>query len=319
MPSHLTAWVLCLSLSLSPMAAAAMDVGVGFQSGVFRGTHVAQASSVLVFSVKGEAVPPELQSLQLELPQGLGALDEAWALAQLRAKAPQAFNFTWFGPHTLQRATPLQSVDGDALTGAAHDALASALQAISSDYAIQPVEGLQALSLPQGKVSLKAKPVGSGQPRPRMAVQVEVYVDGGLAATMPVWFSVKAMGRIPVFTRDMRAEQEVSADDVEWTTGDMATLASPAIRDTGSLAGLWLRRPVQAGMPVLESDLAHEPTVRRDQRVQVQVVSGGVAIVAWGTAQQSGDTGDLVDVRVDKSEGPCKGRVIGTGVVQIGN
>jgi len=317
MRTRLTSLVLCVVLA-SPALARGAAIGVGFKPGVYRGPASVTAADVLVFSVDGGTVPAELPGLPLQLPAGLAPLTQDWVLAQLQGKADGA-TFTWFGAKTLQRAAPLQRPEPRDVVATAQAVLEAALQGGGGEVSITPVGEVRPPLLEPGAVTMKAHLQGTESLRSRMAVAVDVYRDGQLGDTVTAWFAVKVIERMPVYARDLRAEQEVTDADIRWEMQDAAALPSAPVPDAAALGGKWLKRPVQSGGPVLLDDLTVEPAVRHDQRVEVRLVNGPVQIVAWGVARQSGETGDMVDVTVDKAEGPCKGRVIGRGVVQVGD
>lgn len=319
MLSRTAPWLLFLLLAAPSASSAATRVGVGFQPGVYRGAQTVAASALLQFSVADGRLPVGLADLHLELPAGLTPLTRDWVLAALRHQGPQDVAFTWFGPESLPRAGALQHLDREAVVQAAQAALQARVKGYSMDFSLKAVSEPADVALNPGSVTLKPRLPAAGRLRSRMAVEVDVYLDGVQTETVPVWFAVKAARRVAVYAHDMRAEEEVGKDDLRWETRDLAELGSDPVMDPAELAGKWLRRPVTAGEPLVADDLAQAPLVRHHQRVEVQVVSGPVAIVAWGIAEDSGNAGDTVSVRVDKSEGPCKGRVIGMGVVQIEN
>lgn len=311
--------LLLLLLAVPAPLLAATTVHVGFRDAVYRGPATAEASALLVFSTSDGRVPPALVGLRLELPAGGQPLTREWVLAALGKQLPQGLDLVWFGPTALPRAPELQHVDADGLVLAAQTALEAVLKLRSSDYTAQAVARPEAPVLNPGVVSLQARLPADSRLRPRMVVMVDVSLDGVPVRSVPVWFAVKAAGQVPVYAHDMQAEQEPGKDDLRWESRDMAALPSEPLADAATLQGKWLRRTVKAGQEVLVADLTQEPMVRHHQRVEVRLVTGPVAIVAWGTAEDSGNKGDVINVRVDKSEGDCSGRVIDRGVVQIGN
>ncbi len=118
-------------------------------------------------------------------------------------------------------------------------------------------------------------------------------------------------------TRALSAATVLADADVEEFEGSLAGQLLqhlPAIKD---VVGLALARPLGAGEPVTSLAVKVPPAVRSGDRVVVRSVFGGVEARATGTALQTGRIGDVIRLVNAETRRPLRGRIIGTGEVEV--
>ncbi|HET7370768.1 MAG TPA: flagellar basal body P-ring formation chaperone FlgA [Gammaproteobacteria bacterium] len=210
-----------------------------------------------------------------------------------------------------------QQVNSTDLVKTAKDALTAELARQFSRYEVTPVGPPKDATVPKGQVRLTAQLPPGSLLRPRLAVSVNIAVNGKPAAVLPVWFRVEVIAPVLVFGRDLPRGSVIGAGDVHVAERDLTHVAHGAEKDYDELPGRWLTRAVRAGDPVLAGELAREPLVKRDEPVKVLLMSGAIAISASGVAARNGYRGDAVKVLVDGAKAPCIARVVKKGVVKV--
>jgi flagella basal body P-ring formation protein FlgA len=210
-----------------------------------------------------------------------------------------------------------QQIDPRRVVKVAQRALAARLGQHFQDFKVTPVGHLSAVNVRAGQISFTPRLPPGSLLRPRLAVTVDIDVDGAPAERVPVWFRLKVLAPVLVFSRDLPQHALLGTADVRLARRDLTQIPADTATDYAKLPGRWLTRSVRAGDPVLDSELVREPLVRRNEHVKVLLTSGAIAISASGVAARSGYRGDTVKVLVDGAKAPCLARVIRPGVVKI--
>lgn len=210
-----------------------------------------------------------------------------------------------------------QSISADVLVRTAQAALEKALTPYAGHYSLAPLGRIPNSVTLAGHIDLSAAPPAGTLLRPRLAVPVTISVNGQQVESVPVWFSLAVRQPVLVFVRDLPAGSNVTGADVRTQDVDVTRLYGNPMTSADQLAPLSLRIPVVQGAAAVASDFEPTPDVRRGQRVRVLVQSGHILVMADGKAEDTGRTGNEVNVLVDGAAGPCEGRVIGKGVVKI--
>ena len=98
------------------------------------------------------------------------------------------------------------------------------------------------------------------------------------------------------YARDFAAGELVEPEDIVWAapSGFAPTYGMP--RDSRSVIGQSVRRPIRAGTAVALSDLSAPRVIKKDEIVQVAYAAGGIRLVLQGKAMTGAALGDSVDI-----------------------
>ena len=224
-------------------------------------------------------------------------------------------------------ATPASALDqgaGQALARVRlHDEAAAALFArfakLGPGLELRPLaEAEGELQVPAGKLTLQARvPEGALLSR-RMAVYVELKVDGRFWRLLPVWFAVQAWRPVWVARAPLAAGHEASAEAFTSERREVTAMASPALPATQPLDGLRLRQPMAAGAVLTAALVEARPAVARQQPVQVRVQAGPVELWTQGVALTDARIGEVVRVLNPSSQQSYAARVLADGLVEAG-
>jgi len=175
----------------------------------------------------------------------------------------------------------------------------------------------EGMKLPDGHVELKAHTLVGRWPRSRVGVPVDILVDGRIVRSATVWFSLSVSKSVLMYGADATMGTEAGALAYVTQDSDVAILRGDVVGDPADLAGMRLRRAVDANKPVVRQDFEPIPEVDRQERVRVELAFGSIKMQTKGTAISKGCTGDVVPVIVDDAEGPVRARITGKGVVEV--
>ncbi len=138
----------------------------------------------------------------------------------------------------------------------------------------------------------------------RLIARVEpVAVRGGAARTIRIGSSVSlggqrvvVTGQILVYSRDLNAGEIVGPQDIVWSVPSGFGTPLDAARDSRSVIGQAVRRPLRAGSAVSMADLASPKMIKKDEMVQVAYSAGGIRLVLQGKAMSTAGLGEAVDI-----------------------
>lgn len=168
-----------------------------------------------------------------------------------------------------------------------------------------------------GKLALKARITSGAWPRPRVAVPVDVSVDGHVVNTTVVWFSLSVPTSGPGYATSYPAgtdARELSTLPVDYDAAAMPGVV--ASLPTGD-EPMRLRRAVHAGDPLRGGDFERWPDVARGEHVQVTIQSGHLRLSAQAVAIGNGSRGEKVSVMVQGADAAVQAEVTGKGEVQV--
>ncbi len=207
--------------------------------------------------------------------------------------------------------------DIDAAIELAKKRLTADLQRDGQALELVPFDDAPELRLPRGKVELRVRDQKTGEMRRRMIVHVDVLLDGSYYRTVPVTFSVNAVGPIFVARRDLVKGAVPGCSDLERQQREIAALASSP--QAGDCAN-WqrrLKRDLAAGEVLLTGDTEATPTVIEGQYVTLKVAEGAVMIESRALALTDGELGQRIAVRPSMSEEPVMATVVAPGLVNL--
>lgn len=133
-----------------------------------------------------------------------------------------------------------------------------------------------------------------------------------------IWFRVNAMVSVWRARHDLKAEQLISASDVELVQLDVAAEPTTTAQSVESPVGKAVLRAVRKNQ-VLAGDVLSEPAlVKRNERVRVMLNEAGLQLIARGTALTTGwRKNDVVQVQVAGAESTITGKVANVGEVYV--
>ncbi|MEI7037473.1 flagellar basal body P-ring formation chaperone FlgA [Fulvimonas yonginensis] len=171
--------------------------------------------------------------------------------------------------------------------------------------------------VPAGSLRIQATRPAGQWPRSRIAVPVRLLVAERPVRTETVWFAVKALQPLAVYTADTGQGTPAEAVQIRQAEVDIAQLHGKPVRTLSAMKGQRLRRAMLAGTPVLEEDFEPIPAVDARQQVTVLVRYGAVRMLTRGMALNAGEAGQMVAVLATGADSPVQARVTGKGVVEV--
>jgi flagella basal body P-ring formation protein FlgA len=210
-----------------------------------------------------------------------------------------------------------ESVAGARVERVAEEALRGELAARYAQVELSPLRAPADLLLPAGRVVLQAGDLAGILPAKRMAVWIDVAVDGEHFSSVPVWFAVSATDRVVSVTRDLEPRHLLEAGDLGEVSVDVAELGAAPVTKPALAVGQRLVRPLEAGAVLLAKHIEPAPAVQRGAVVDVFAQSGRVVLRAKGVALSDGELEQRILISNPKSGEHYAAVVIGEGHVAV--
>lgn len=308
--------VIAVFLSCWIFSAEAAEVRLEFREPVFKGGEMVVVSELLnVWSAEAEILD-RVTTTSLTIPSERGRITRAQVLNQLK-DVHHEVEWIWIGPSTIRRTQPWRYIDGHTIAKTAVSALQKHLEAQGIRAVITHDGRQSSVAVAESDVNVRARIADNTPLRRRMAVMVELDAGNGAIESVPVWLAIEAYKEVPVYLRDMRRGEGVSAADLQLQEIDLTRVQGELLTSTSFIDAQQLRHDVNAGTALVKQQLEAAPTVKRGDRVSLQLVGETISIIASGIARGQGFPGDMIEVLVDGAAKPTRARITGQGETRI--
>lgn len=217
------------------------------------------------------------------------------------------------------RRGPLQMVEGAKIAEVARLALEELLAARYTRHIARPdvreAAGAEpAIAVPRGALEMRARTPTQGEAGERVAVWVDLLVDGREYRSVPVRFSVRAFAPALVAGRPLAAGTRLERS--QFVVREVEVGAAAPVPPGQPLAGLRLTRALAAGAALLGEDLAQAPAVAKGAEVAVRVASGSIELETTALATRDARPGEVIALRRPNSRETFPARVVAAGVAE---
>jgi flagella basal body P-ring formation protein FlgA len=142
-------------------------------------------------------------------------------------------------------------------------------------------------------------------------VWVNIRQQGQLVGSVPVWFSVRALGPVLVTERSHRSHESLDRSTLRFEERDIAALIDLPLDRDADLELLRTRHAMTAGHVLLRRDVEERPPILAGEDVTVQVTYRSIAIETRGVALKEGRVGEPIALKNPDSAQTYSARVTG--------
>jgi len=174
------------------------------------------------------------------------------------------------------------------------------------------------LSVPGGKLSLEVEQLSGGARMGRRAFRVRLFIQGQFFKMVNVVGELKTQATVTTPTRWIKPKEVVMADDVMEMTVDLPSLMHDFVLEDGEVIGKQVLRPIPPRQPIRKAMLDDPPLVHKGDRVTIEVRQGGLLVQTVGFAKAAGKSGEAIPVQNQSSGREVIGRIMGSGLVEVG-
>lgn len=199
--------------------------------------------------------------------------------------------------------------------------IATLLEVERSDLRVEFAEGdrafLEGATWGRRVVVEAAGRPGGGLIAARMALVVRIYSGDALAEERRLRVGALVRASVCETVREIPRGAIVSEADVRLVERWIPPGGDPAPGSLESVVGQASRTMLREGVRIRSSDLQQPIVVRRNQRVSVLAIRGGIELQAEAIAMQDGSRGEVIECRLGRDSSPFLATVIGAGRVQL--
>jgi len=174
------------------------------------------------------------------------------------------------------------------------------------------------LSVPGGALSLEVEQLSGGARTGRRAFRVRLFIQGQFLKMVNVVGELKAQATVATPTRWIKPKEVVMADDVSAMTVDLPSLMHDFVLEDSEVIGKQVLRPLPPRQPIRKVMLDDPPLVQKGDRVTIEVRQGGLLVQTVGFAKAAGKSGEAIPVQNQRSGREVIGRIMGSGLVEVG-
>lgn len=153
-------------------------------------------------------------------------------------------------------------------------------------------------------------------PRGSFSIPLEIKRDDGIRRLYWIGGHLSARKRVPVAKRPIASGERISADDWALESREIAYAPEP-LAEEAELAAAWASRPISPGEAIPRGAFRREAAVKFGETLQVVSGEEGWQVAVEGVAQQGGFVGDLIRVRIPRTQKTVSGVLKDKGVVEV--
>lgn len=151
----------------------------------------------------------------------------------------------------------------------------------------------------------------------RFRAVVSVAGEGMLTLRKSLAGTLHAMAEVPVPVRRIAPGAVLRAGDLTMQRVRVSAIRGEVARMAEQAVGLAPRRVLMPGQAMPLAELSRPMVVAKGARVAMQLVAGGLALTAQGTAMEAGAVGDRIQVLNPASRAVVEAQVVGIDRVRI--
>lgn len=151
----------------------------------------------------------------------------------------------------------------------------------------------------------------------KFAAWVVISGSGMTAQRLRVIGTLTEMVDLPALTHRLLPGAVIQPGDLQTTHLRAASVRTEVARVPEQAIGKAVRRTLLPGQPLALADIGKPMLITKGMRVSMQLVTGGLTVMANGQAMEPGALGDRISVINPTSRAVVETEIIGTGQVRV--
>lgn len=283
-------------------------------------TNEVRLRDVAEITVNKPSLQRSLEDLLIAPAPRVGYVEQVTRLQLnnlLKARQESAASqIEWAGASLTKIRTSAQTVAAADLSAAAVDGVRSQLGNQFPSLEIKPGAAPKDVSVPNGDLTLRIRPIDSNQLYAKIAVWVDILVNGSIyrSVVVPLYLHLDsevliAKRNIPEGSSAVAADFEIRKENVVGVNG---VLAKSAL--VGSSPRL--RKAIAQGQILTSKHLVQTGAVLRGDWVKLIYIDAAISLETRALAEQNGQIGDVISLKLNNNADSITGRIVAAGVVE---
>ncbi len=182
---------------------------------------------------------------------------------------------------------------------------------------VEVVPPRERIVLPEGSVTMKVEFPAGYEFIGRGSVRVRISVDGRRTKTVWVRTDLRVYKDIVVATRPILRNEILGEGDLEVERRLLASIPRGIFGNIRDVTGMRVKRKINRGSPLFESDLALPAVVKRGSMVTIVAEKGPLLVSTYGKAMEKGHVGKVIRVQNVASKKVIMAEVLDSKTVRI--
>lgn len=304
---------------IAPAATAfASEIQLGFRQPVYRGELPVIANKIIFVRSANHEITDNVINTLISAHQNSGLITNTQVIEQLKVLTEHTnATWVWKGAKQLKVVSNKRKISSKELQNAARKALIKQLGRDYEQVEIKTLGHIEDVAHIDGGYQLKVKLPSPFILKARMPIPIHVYVGERVVRTVSVWFSISAYKMVWTASRDFAPFSQIDSTDLNKELRDIAGITGEPIASLTDIKGKWLPSGIRESQILTRKDLQAKPWIVRGDRIRIRSQFNGIILESVGTAEEAGNEGAIINVKVDAAEAACKGRITGIGVVDV--
>ncbi|MBU0753870.1 MAG: flagellar basal body P-ring formation chaperone FlgA [Planctomycetes bacterium] len=211
------------------------------------------------------------------------------------------------------------SISGEELILLGREFLEGELAGLDGDFVIEEQRMPQDLLVPvgEGLSAFEVKWHNAPVSRGAVSLDLQVNVDGGLFATIPLQFKIRHFNHVLLSTREIGPGEAFDASNSVVARTEITRVQGVVACSHDDMESYRARRRIEAGNVIRVEDGFLPDLVEKDRAVNIIIKKGTLSIRSRGVARQTGVLGSTVEVQNPDSGRSFKSVVTGLNEVAV--
>lgn len=223
----------------------------------------------------------------------------------------------WSGPILTKIRTSAQTVTTASLSDTAiagvRAQLASQFPSIEIKLGAVPKD----VAVPNGDLALRIRPIDANQLYAKIAVWVDIFVNGSIYRSVVVPLYLHQDSEVLIAKRNIPEGSSAIAADFELRRENVIGVNGPVAKNEFGGSSPRLGKAIAQGQILTNKHLVQTGAVLRGDSVKLIYADATISLETRALAEQNGQIGDLISLKLNNNADSITGRIVSAGVVEV--
>lgn len=310
-----------LTSSHSWAGSGAETVHLTLKSEVIVNTGDVKLGDVAQISTSKQALQKSLESLLIAKAPRVGYVEQITRLqliSLLKARRDSgALQMEWSGSNLTKIRTSAQTIPTANLSEAAIEGVRTQLASQFPELEIKLVSAPKEVAVPNGDIVLRIRPVDVNQLYAKIAVWIDIFVNENIYRSVVVPLYLQLESNALVARRNVPEGSNASVADFELHRENIVGLTGVVVKSDLANGSVRLSKAIAQGQILTSKHLAQAGAVLRGDSVKLIYADAVISLETRAQAEQNGQIGDLILLKLNNNADSITGRIVSAGVVEV--
>ncbi len=228
-----------------------------------------------------------------------------------------ALQIEWGGPILTKIRTSAQTVTTASLSETAIEGVRAQLAGQFPSLEIKTGVVPKDVAVPNGDLALRIRPIDANQLYAKIAVWVDIFVNGSIYRSVVVPLYLHHESEVLVAKRNIAEGSNAITADFELRRENVIGVNGAVAK--GELGGSSPRlgKAIAQGQILTSKHLVQTGAVLRGDWVKLIYADAAISLETRALAEQNGQIGDLISLKLNNNADSITGRIVSAGVVEV--